>query len=1699
MRPLRPLRNFLTRMLVTLLTWTFVFGQTQPVLAQLTPLSDIPIAAKVSAKPNIVYTLDDSGSMQYNYLPDFVISAQTPIAITSITSAGTTATVTVASTVDLTTGDYVSISGAAPGGYNGFVQITVISATQFTYTVVAGLASPATGTKTYAVGNAYCRSGNYTTPCQISTQQNNNFTTNVGAPPYLAADFNRLAYNPAVIYQAPLQANGAPFTRLPDTDANGNYGTTAALYNSASVHRDPYWAMFGSGTKDNLNTKVNVPLYCNTDWPLTAGGAASNLALNPDVANANGQYLPTSGAWCRINGTAYDLSAASGALAVVADYNYPWQPSAGAAGPDHFRIQIANKILHCDFSSPYWPRNNTVITGCTGTPTTTGGTPVQQRCNRNGFQCNPTVASRNFTPAACKPSTPGFLPASWCAPNIGGSDGFSSGTGGVPECASCTCNNDFQPNTGNCSITGAFCNAGYGVFGGNLAQCPDQTSAVVITGCTGGTTTYQKATGLCTGINLAANQSSRLWDPATNAELVPTTTLLQDSNANGLVCRHNNLIYAVSGVPAAGGLATYPRINIGDVYAANKTGIAPYTQLGHFGAGGSGRTITAGCPTVGNTVAIPRHYYQIASVQFCDQKIGTPNVRWRGFGTGVCQANNDLGKHQYVQYGQFTRVDLFATNPVPFPNGRVWLAGASPSPANSESINYANWYAYYATRLNAAKTTSAIAFSFLTVPPTEPIAYRVGFHTLGNELPADGGSAAPIIYVNVNDWNLAQRTAWYNALFNIAVSNYKTPTLSAMMRIGNLFETGGAAGVPANVKPLPAGATDPLFDVPSSSLISCQNNFHILFTDGKTNQIALPTAVGDQDGTIPGFLTGVPPIPPDQVLPNLGLGGPWPRPFVQGTAVPNTLADIAARYWANDLRPGLINDVPAASGLAGGDIDPSKDVAWWQHVNFSAISFGAEGTLDAGNQAATISSITAGTLNWPNLTAPNNPIFPLGNAAGAVAVDDLWHATAMARGSFVFAKSPVEVSYGLASILAGIQNQRKARTGGAFNGQVLDATNNVVFLPTIEAGWAGDLIKVDIDPVTGVQGTTWWNARVTLANQISPAFFGDEPWMDETKRRIVTLTGATGPGVPFRLANLTAAQQASLAPNAVMQDKMVSYLRGGNTYTSVIPPVGTTVIEGTGIGQFRKRFGAPPASNLFGVLGDISNAQPVISGPPNRNYVDGTDPGYTGWKTSAPISGRQTAIVAPANDGMVHVFAAGPMPPGAIGPGGGNEIFAFVPKALFRGVAGNIMTEDVTAIQALTYQDGGIPIYHHHMYVDSSPRVADVDFSNGAGTDWRTIVVGGLGKGGNSYYALDLTNPTAATEAVAANKVLWEWSLPAEVKYTYGRPVIVKVRQAGYPTGRWVVIVTGGYNNVSGLGKVFFLDATNGTLLSTVTTTAGSAATPSGLAQTHAFVKDRTNQIAEQVYGGDLLGNLWRIDVSGVGQYLGASAVLFAQLTDPGGNPQPVTTAPQIEIDINNGIDRYVFIGTGRLLDQSDFTTPATPQTQTMYAMRDGSLNAVDTTTLPVTRSDLQPVNPDGVSAIVGGAPNGWYHDLPNIVGDSQRIVTDVQADVNIAFYIGTRVQDDPCLISLPANLYAKEYVTGRSLLLDSLGAITSTIYLPLGAVSATIVAGYKPDGSPTFKVMIYGEKNPGVTPFLLANPVTGVGNRLTWKLLGTE
>ena len=192
----------------------------------------------------------------------------------------------------------------------------------------------------------------------------------------------------------------------------------------------------------------------------------------------------------------------------------------------------------------------------------------------------------------------------------------------------------------------------------------------------------------------------------------------------------------------------------------------------------------------------------------------------------------------------------------------------------------------------------------------------------------------------------------------------------------------------------------------------------------------------------------------------------------------------------------------------------------------------------------------------------------------------------------------------------------------------------------------------------------------------------------------------------------------------------------------------------------------------------------------------------------------------------------------------------------------------------------------------------------------------------------------------------------------------------------------------------------------------------------------------------------------------------MASLVDTHGDAQPVTTPPEIKIDPSNGVDRWVFVGTGRLLDDSDLTSPSPAQQQTLYVFRDGN----DTTPLPIpgtplkrgiTGMELLPRSSSTDHFGLAAKPDkGWYH-LPT--DPSQRIIVPPQAAAGVIGYLTSPPLDDPCLTALPATVYARAYSTGQSMLLDSDGVtILPSIFSDTGGVGVAIVAfetaGVRPD-----------------------------------------
>ena len=240
-----------------------------------------------------------------------------------------------------------------------------------------------------------------------------------------------------------------------------------------------------------------------------------------------------------------------------------------------------------------------------------------------------------------------------------------------------------------------------------------------------------------------------------------------------------------------------------------------------------------------------------------------------------------------------------------------------------------------------------------------------------------------------------------------------------------------------------------------------------------------------------------------------------------------------------------------------------------------------------------------------------------------------------------------------------------------------------------------------------------------------------------------------------------------------------------------------------------------------------------------------------------------------------------------------------------------------------------------------------------------------------------------SSETAVAGNVKWEFS-NSTLGYSYGPAVVTKTAQYG-----WVVILTSGYDNSDGVGRFYFLDPKTGTLLQTVSTGVGSASTPSGLAFATPYVSDYSVGTADALYAGDLLGNVWRVDMTPkTGSY---SVFQIARATDSGGVAQPITTRPLVEQAGANSAYRFVVVGTGKTLASTDITSS---QTNTIYTIYDGLapsggfLTTPNTGTYPVTRQQagqlIQNTNittqnasiNTGIAIATPPVKMGWYVDL---------------------------------------------------------------------------------------------------------------------------
>ena len=827
--------------------------------------------------------------------------------------------------------------------------------------------------------------------------------------------------------------------------------------------------------------------------------------------------------------------------------------------------------------------------------------------------------------------------------------------------------------------------------------------------------------------------------------------------------------------------------------------------------------------------------------------------------------------------------------------------------------------------------------------------------------------------------------------------------------LGNVPEwTNGVSAAALDGFPAVTNWTDPI-------LYTCQKNFIVGIGDDHTwydYDVGGNTGAGSYSPTGPSrpvpALVASDPINLAatwtldlQTLQGLPLNPKWPAGLTDATYF---IAGLAYGVHVNDIRPDLANTQTISTYW--------MDVAEGQHLE----------NQNPYYLAAKFGGFSTPTINAANATAPfytpANPQYDMLNTPIAQGQYDTTGAltTGMLGGSpplpdnYYNAGSANAMVAGLKSAFTSISGAiTQQSTSFSFSLPNVSSGGTMSFGASFDSsGWTGTVTgyTLTFDALGNPSQAQLWTTASTLQTQITTG----------TPPRLVATYNGIG-GIPFEATNLTGAQLTALggltySPSLSCNSgscPYLNYLRGDTTNeVASAAPVSTHSLRN------RKLF-----------LGDIVDAGLTPVSAPIQTFSNANNPGYPAfqaqWTAPTAPAPRPTMVYAGANDGMLHAFVGTT----------GIEQFAYVPSALFQGPNG---TPQVDGLAAL-----GNPNYVHHNYVDATPAAFDVDMNHtylatGA-PDWHTMLIGGLGKGGKSFYALDVTDPAnMTTEAVVASKVLWEFTDPT-MGYSYGTPVVVKTVKYG-----WVVILTSGYNNADGFGYLYIVNPKTGVLLESPIKTPSPS---HGLTQASAFVKDFSDETADSVYVGDLDGQVWRYDLTGTvptTPYL--PPVLLATVTSPtDGLPQPITTAPLIEIHPVTR-KRYVLFGTGVLLALTDVDDT---QQQSFYGILDGTASGFNIISAPITRANLTAVTDTqlGGTATAPPTPNilpagsqGWYTDLgiDAASGIGWRVILNPQAFNGIVtFATSLTTATDPCSPQGSSRVYAVDYATVNSVLLPTI------------------------------------------------------------------
>ncbi|HFC6352256.1 TPA: pilus assembly protein [Neisseria elongata] len=260
--------------------------------------------------------------------------------------------------------------------------------------------------------------------------------------------------------------------------------------------------------------------------------------------------------------------------------------------------------------------------------------------------------------------------------------------------------------------------------------------------------------------------------------------------------------------------------------------------------------------------------------------------------------------------------------------------------------------------------------------------------------------------------------------------------------------------------------------------------------------------------------------------------------------------------------------------------------------------------------------------------------------------------------------------------------------------------------------------------------------------------------------------------------------------------------------------------------------------------------------------------------SDSAVMNRSAYYAVAANDGMLHILDHN-----------GVEKMGYIPKS------------------ALPKLHNFAKLGATHEYInDGSPITAEVCFESEA----KSLLIGTAGRGGSSIYALDVTNLSIPS----ASNILWDFSNKddSDLGLTIGQPAIAK-NGSGTP----LAILSSGYNNTSGKGYLYILNAQNTNSWVQNSNYWKIPLGSSGVGEPFVY-DDNRDGIPEAVFVGDNEGKVWRINYDQTSNTW-SNPYGASPLYSPSNSNSPITGAPFAQ---KVGGRLYVVVGTGQYFSLSD-------------------------------------------------------------------------------------------------------------------------------------------------------------------------------------